>query len=499
MADEELAAEGTEGSGTEAQGAEPELSEEDKLRARLKEAVSVTKEDIGPLRLKLTVTVPRDLMDERLTEQFRELKREAQIPGFRKGRAPLRLVEKRFGTDVGTELADQLVHASFSVATEKEELRTVGDALVWVSAPEKRLDEKGIERTVHVEKLLPMDEAVEHIDFPKEGPLTYACEVEIAPQFELPALDNIPLTRPQVEITDQDVDAEVDRLRRYRATYQPVDDGMVEADDLLYTSVKWTVEGQLLRQEESTDLPARDLRLFGVPLKGLGAAVCGKRVGDEVALEATVPDDHQNTEIRGKPARFEFKLQEIKRLHVPPLDADLLNAAGFENEGELRSFYRSRMESERGRLVKRALREQAMQYLIEHIPMEVPQAMSQRQADRIILRRMMEMYRNQVPEAEIRKAGDEMRVKAQTESERDVKAYFIMEKLAERLDVDVSEDELNGAIHAIAQQQNRRFDRVRDDLAKQKALVPLFLQLRDEKALDRLIEKATISEGTANT
>ena len=119
MTDEELAVEQE----ADAEVEQEELSEDQKLMAELKEAVSVKKEDLGGLRLKLTVTVPRDMIEGRMSKEFAELKREAAIPGFRKGHAPLKLVEKRFATDVGQQLKSQLLGSGYLAAVEKEEIK----------------------------------------------------------------------------------------------------------------------------------------------------------------------------------------------------------------------------------------------------------------------------------------------------------------------------------------------------------------------------------------
>ena len=286
-------------------------------------------------------------------------------------------------------------------------------------------------------------------------------------------------------------------MLRTRGSFEPVEGGKVEPDDMLYASMKMRVEGEVIRQEENMDLAARDVRLCGVPLKGLGDAIVGKKVGDAVTFEAPVPEDHENIDIRGKQANFEFKLEEIKRLNVPPLDDELLKAVGFETEKELRDFVRSNMEAELEQLSSRVLRGQVEDYLAGKVEMELPEALSQRQADRIVARRMIEMLRANVPEAEVRKAVDEMRTEAQAESARELKLYFIMEKIAEEQSVEVNEDEMNSAIAMIAQRQNRRFDRVRDDLSKQGGLTSLYLRLRDEKILDLLVGQAEVGEGPA--
>ena len=159
MTDEELAVDNEEHTGE----AEEELSDDEKAMAKLKEAITVEREDLGGLRMKLTVTVPRDTVDERMGEQFAELKREAMIPGFRKGHAPMQLVEKRFAHDVGDELKGKLVGSGYLAAVEKEELKPLGDPMVWVKLNEERVGEDEKPRTVEVDKLVPFADALDHM------------------------------------------------------------------------------------------------------------------------------------------------------------------------------------------------------------------------------------------------------------------------------------------------------------------------------------------------
>ena len=98
---------------------EEEPSDEEKMKAKLKEAIEIEQEDIGPLRIKLTVTIPRDHLEERMTEQFDELKRDAQVPGFRKGHAPMRLIEKRLGTAVSDQPLMQVVGDGYRAPFEQ--------------------------------------------------------------------------------------------------------------------------------------------------------------------------------------------------------------------------------------------------------------------------------------------------------------------------------------------------------------------------------------------
>ena len=474
--------------------AEEELSEEDQFMAKLKEAVEVEKQEIGALRLKLTVTVPRDMLDERLGEQFAELKRDADVPGFRKGHAPLALVEKRFASDVGDQLLSQLLTNGYLAAVEKEELKPLGAPSFWVKVKEERVGEDDKPRTVEVERLLGIEEALDHLKLPKEGSLTFSCEIELKPDFELPELTGIPVERLRITIEDDDVEAELTRMRMMRGRFEPVDQGEVEEDDLLYADMNMSVEGEVIETEENFEVAARDLTVRGIHLEGFGEAVVGKRIGDEISTEATIPNDHANIDIREKTARFTFKINEIKRLEVPPFDDELLSTMGFDTEDELRDTVRSVLESRLDQTINQGMREQIGRYLVDNTEMEVPEGLSQRQVDRSIHRRKIEMLQAGVPEAEIDKSIDQLRSSAKDQVIRDLKLFFIMERIAEEREITVSEEQINSAIAQIAQRSNKRFDRVRDELSKGDGLMTLYLQLRDGQILDTLLADAQITD-----
>ena len=425
MTDEELAV--TQDEQTDVEGGEEEPSADEKAMARLKEAVEVEREDLGGLRVKLRVTVPRDILDERLGEQFAELRREAMIPGFRKGRAPLKLVEKRFASDVGEELKGKLVGSGYMAAVEKEEIKALGDPLIWVKAKEDRVADDGRSQSVDVEKLMSFDKALDHLVLPKEGPLSFTCELELKPQFDLPTLEKIPVQKPAITIDDEDVEAEIRRFRMLRGTHKPVEDAPVEQDDMLYTTAKMTVGEETIFSEDNFDVPARDVRIRGVLLNGLGNALIGRKVGQTGVVEAAVPDDHENADLRGKTAKFEFTVREIKRLELPLLDDGFAVSLGYDDLKDLRSSLKTRLAAEVDGIVARRMKDQVAAYLIDQTKLEIPTGLSQRQTERALARRMIEMYQAGYPEAEIEKAVDEARG-TREQVVRDLQLYFILEK-----------------------------------------------------------------------
>jgi trigger factor len=255
-----------------------------------------------------------------------------------------------------------------------------------------------------------------------------------------------------------------------------------------------SVGGAVVFSEENFDVAARDVRIMGVPLTGFGDAVEGKPLTATVNFEATVPDDHENVDLRGKPATFAFVVREVKRLSVPDIDDQLLATLGFESEGELRDTIRTSLETRLDSVIQRGMRQQVAAYLLEKADLEIPGRLSERQTNRSLARRMIELYRQGVPETEIQRREDEMRAQAQQQSLKDLKLFFILEKIAEDRGIDVSEERLNAAIADMARESNRRFDRVRDELSKGDGMMLLYMQLRDEAVLDALIEDAVVTE-----
>ncbi|MCC7292881.1 MAG: trigger factor [Phycisphaerales bacterium] len=473
---------------------EEELSEQDKMMAKLKEALAVTKELVGPLRYRMNISIPRTLLDERMSEQLKEFQREAAVPGFRRGRAPMVLVEKRFAPELSEQIVNQFLGSSFMAAVEREKLDALGDPLILLNIEEDRLDDTGVTRRAKVDRLVKVEEALERMKLPKEGPLEYTCEVEVRPDFELPELENIPIKLPKLAVKDEDVEAELKRSLMRFGTFEPVESGGIELDDLLYADVRIRVGDEVLESLENFDLPARGTVVKGLPLPTLGDVIRGKTRGDAVTVETTIPDDHDRTELRGKPATFDITVREIKRLRVPELDDERAKEWGFDSAAEVRPSVRKRMEDEIEEARSLSRRKQVEDYLLEKVPMELPEALSQRQTERVLARRMIELYSMGFPEVEIGRRLDQLRLKAHDQAIRDLKVSFVMEKIGEKWEVEVSEEEINGAIADMAARQNRRFDRVRDDLSRNDGIYTLWLHLRDVKIADRLLEKAQIVE-----
>lgn len=444
----------------------------------LKKKIQTELRDAGTLRKELTVTVPDELIHRRLDRDYGELRNDVVVPGFRRGRAPLALIQKRFGSAVRDSLKTTVLGQSFLAAIQNEKLEVLGDPLFKVDTG------KGV-------KLLELGEAMQHIKLPDSGDFTYTCEIELKPTFELPRLDGIEIKTPRVVITDEMAREEIERQRRVRGRYEPVLDAAAELDDLLVADVTLRCGEEVVKTEANLQLGVRPTRLDGIPLEQLGQVLKGVRPGEQRFMDCTIPDDYERADLRGKPGRFEFKVHELKRL-VPVSLETLLDVLGFDSEAELVEFVRRELEAERDRLMRRAEKAQICQYLLDNTVIELPEKVSARMTDRAVMRRVVELQQQGVPQDQIEARIDELRTSARQEALRDLKLEFIFEKIAQKLRVFVTDEEVNTEIARIARLYNQRFDRVRDELRSRGLLAQLAETIRQEKCISLLIEEAKV-------
>jgi len=452
----------------------------ERLLAELKQKVRVEAADVGTLRKSLTVTVPAEVIESHLQENLDELRSDALIPGFRKGRAPIQLVQKRYGSEVRESLKTSILGQSLLAAVENQGLEVLGDPLFRVA-------------TADGEKLMELDEALPHISLPASGDFTYHCELEIKPTFELPELKGIEVKTPTITITDDDVTAELTRLCKIRGRLEPLTTGGAEPDDQIIAAVRLVVEDKIIKQEDNVELAARPARLDGIVLEELGEALKGAKPGDELSIDCQIPEDYERTDLRGKSGRFEFTVHEVKRLKPLAVGA-LAEQYGVESEAELRELIRDNLEAQRDRLIELGKKEQICNYLLEHVPLELPEKLSARQTERAVLRKVIDLQQRGVPQAEIAARIDELRTTASAEVARSLKLEFILEKVAEQLAVEVTDEEINTEIARIARLYNQRFDRVRDSLHARGLLGQLTEQLRQDKCLALLMAQAQVTQ-----
>ncbi|MDB5334050.1 MAG: Trigger factor [Phycisphaerales bacterium] len=424
-------------------------------------------EDIGPAAKKVTVEIPQDRIAAKLDEQYKELRQQAAIPGFRIGHAPRKLIEKRFADDVKEQVAGTLVRESYQQAVGKNNLQVIGE---------------------------PEFDNADIIKLPTDGPLNYSFQVEVQPDIKLPDFANLKVNKPKITITEVNVDQAMQNLREQQGTLVPVEDRPIESGDYVVADVHLKSEGNVIAHQHDAQLVARPGRIAGLQVDDLDAQLAGAKSGDTRTITVKAPDTHPNEQLRGKDIQVEVAVKDIKKLELAEITPEFLADLGFDNEQELRLALREQMDEKIASDVQQAMREQVSRYLLENTQIELPTKMSDRQADRVVSRRAIDLMMRGIPRDQVEANVERLRAGAQEEAGRELKLFFILQKIATDQGVDVSEGELNGRVAFLAAQRERRPEKLKQEMQKDGSLSNLYVQMREQKAVDKILEQAKVEE-----
>jgi trigger factor len=425
-------------------------------------------EDAGPATKKVSVEIPEDRIKTKLDEQFKELRREAAIPGFRPGHAPAKLIAKRFGDDVKDQVRRSLISESYAQAVEKNNLQVLG--------------EPQFENEASVSQL------------PESGGLTYTFEIEVQPDITLPNLTGIAVKKPKIEVKDENVEQAMNNLREQQGTLIPVEDRGVQERDYITADVHIKLDGNVVAHQHDAQLVARPARIGGIEVADFDKQIEGAKAGETKTITAKGPDNHPTESIRGKDVQIEIAVKDIKRLELVEITPEFLQDLGFETEQELRDALREQMVERIDYDVAQAQREQVMKYLLDNTTFELPRKMSNKQVDRVVQRRAIDLLMRGVPREQVDAQLQHLRAGAVDEAARELKLFFILQKIANDQQTDVEEAELNGRIALLAAQRGARPEKLKQEMAKDGSLANLYVQMREQKALDKILESATIEE-----
>lgn len=435
-------------------------------------------EDVGPAKKRLTITIPAESISDKLNDSMDTLASQTALPGFRKGRAPKALLQRRFGTAVREETRNQIVADAYSQAIEQHELKPVGDP----------------------EPTTPMDE----LELEDGKPLSFSVDVEVVPDFEVPPLDNIEIKRPMLELTDEHIEGEIerqclnfgevgeiekdfqknDRIFCYAtATRKGEDEPFFQHDDVLVVHPDGSNDGKG--------------QVLGLIVDDLPGKFKGTRIGDTIELDVTAPEGHEREDIRGKELHIELQLRRAERI-TPAAVETVVQQYGLESEDILREQIKMALEQRLQQEQAGAMREQVYDFLADSVDFELPEKLSASQAERIVKQHEIELlYRGLSPE-EVEEALATTRAQSADIAKRRLKLLFLMHRLAEQFSIEVSEQEINGRIAAIAAQRGKRPEQLRNELAQAGRLPEVGMQIRDHKTADRIVAQAKVTDISAS-
>jgi trigger factor len=456
---EDAAAEEAEDQSTET-GPEPE-KEKQKL------TLQVTVANPSTCERHVTVVVPREDIDRYVAAEFDELVPKAEVPGFRPGRAPRKLVVNRFKEHVKEQVRSKLVLDAMTQVTEQQSFSAISEP----------------------------DMKFEAIEMPDDGPLTFEFTIEVRPEFELPTWQGLTIERPEATITDEDVQQ---HLQKLLARYGKLVDRAAPAEpgDHVTFNITFHHDGKVVSRVEDTTLALKATLSFrDAQLEGFASLIAGAHAGERREKTLTVSQDAESEALRGKEVTAHFEIVKVQRLDLPKLTPQFLNQiGGFTDEEDLRTAVREELERQNDYRQTQYVRRQITEQLTRDAKWDLPPRLLKKQTKREVQRMVLELQSAGFSDEVIQAHANQLQRNSQTYTATALKEHFILERLAEDQQIDAQPEDYDREIELIAEQNGIPPRRVRARLEKRGEMDALRNQIIERKVIDLIMSHALVKE-----
>ena len=429
--------------------------------------MKVSVKDVSACRKKMEIEVPAEAIAEERAKTLKAYCKMANIPGFRKGKAPAAVVARKFASQINKDVEEQIFPKSYREALDETELKVV--EIVEVSEPSIEEDQ----------------------------PLSFEVTVDVEPEFDLPKYEQIPVKEEKVEVTDEMVQEQIDAFRQQHRTYEDAEK-TIEKGDMGELEYEATVDGKPLEElipkgkglgKGSGYWVSADEYAF---IPGMGEAIIGLNAGDEKSVTIEFPEDFAIEELRGVKADYQVKVTAVRTPVLPELDEEFLKRFGAESEDDFRAQIREHLQKELENRMLDAKYGQIVDYLIKKTKLEVPETILKRQTRNVMYdiarqRVAMGMTQEQVAEQQ-----EEILKEAEKQAEESVKLRYIGLAIAAEKEFEADEVDVDDQIAAMAVERRTDARSLRREMEKEGTISSIYEQVRFNKAFDYMLENAKI-------
>ena len=424
------------------------------------------------LKRKLSVTIPAAALNERLGAKLEELKGQANIKGFRPGKVPLAHIKKMFGRSAMSEVMTDAINSTVSDTLDERKER---------AAAQPKVD-------------LPDDQAVINDVLDGKADLAFEVEYEVLPPVTLMKLDGIKLDKPVIDITEEEVTAEVNRVFAQNRGYTDKgDDAVVENGDRLGLSFVGKIKGKPF--DGGTSDHAHLTVGSGEFIPGFEEQLVGMKKGETREIDVTFPKDYQSEELAGKKAQFEVTILHVDGPNQGDLDDDFAKRLGMENVEALRGAVKTQMEAALASMSRQHVKRQILDALDDGHKFDVPAQLVDAEFNTIWQRVMHEVEGHGRSFADEGTTEEAAREQYRKIAERRVRLGLVVAEIGNQNDVNVTEEEHQQALIAEVRRFPGQEQQVYDYYRKNpQALAGLRAPVFENKVVDFVAEKGEITD-----
>jgi trigger factor len=425
--------------------------------------------ETGPCSRTLTITVPPTLVNEHLGQMFESAQKQIQLKGFRPGKVPKDLIQKKFGPSILAEAKEQMLNRFFGEACRSKDLVPVGRIAI---------------------------DDFETLEVKQDAALKFVAKIDVRPVFELGQTKDLEAEAFEAEATDADIDNALKEIahqkRSIKTTDEPAQDGDFVKADITFLDDA----GSNVLERKGVQLNTR-IAIHGCDESAYSAALMGATAGKSIDIPLTFPETFEKEAVRGKTGIARLQATEILRVLPAPIDDDLAKGLEFEDMATLRADLKTRISMEKQRLGKSRQEEQCLQALIDAHTIAVPPSLIEEQQRASLANFAQRLEQAGASEEDVKKKLEESQAEAHQDAERRVRLFFLIEAVARQQKLFVTENDTEAELRAIAAANSNEGQQVtvamvREHLEKNNQLGELRLALLERKVRDFLRENAKI-------
>ena len=425
--------------------------------------MSVQVETLEKSMAKLTIEVGAEAFEAALDKAYKKNKNKISLPGFRKGKAPRAMIEKMYGAGVFYEdAANDLIPDAYESAAKESELEIVAQPSIDVTQIEKG------------------------------KPFIFTATVAVKPEVTLGEYKGIEVEKKTAEVTDEELQAEIDKVRESNSRMITVDDRAVQDGDITTIDFEGFVDGEPFEGGKGEDYPLTiGSHSF---IDNFEEQLIGKNIGEETEVNVTFPEQYQAEELQGKPAVFKVTIKEIKVKELPELDDDFAqDVSEFDTVDEYKEDLKKKLLENKEAALKREKEEDVVGKIIENATMEIPDPMvdtqvrqmvqefSQRiQSQGLSLQQYMQ-FTGMTPES--------LTSELQPQALKRIQSRLVLEAVVAAENIETSDEELEKEIEKMAEMYQMEADKLKE-LVGEEEKKQIALDLAVQKAVELVVDAA---------
>ncbi|HME98267.1 MAG TPA: trigger factor [Terriglobia bacterium] len=418
--------------------------------------------DLSECKKNLDIEIPQDVVDAEITHIAQEFARRARVPGFRPGKAPIGVVKTRFRDEIVSEMMQHLMPKYFGDAIDERKLEIV-------QAPQ-----------------------FESVDYNSGKPLRFRAVFEVYPRLSIENYEGIPVHEVSSQVEESEVGTALKKLQEDMAELTPVEeDRTVQEGDFAEISYSGTIEGSdeppLTGEKAVAEIGGR------TTVKEFTENLIGAKVGEERTFNVIYRAEYPTARLAGKTVAYKVKVEALKTKESPELNDEFAQRFGdYKTLDELKAKLRDDLEKHKRDQAQEQMREKLLEWLEDNNEFELPQSLIERQLQIRVQRLVRDLSRQGINPQRLDVDWGKIREDQQHQAMRDVKGSLILEHVAEKENINVSEPEIESEIEKIAGETNRPKEKVKEVLSRDSGIERLRSQIRNRKTLDLLQSKARI-------